>query len=134
MSIASSIAVSGLSAAALRLQVSASNVANVYSAGPLPGASGGASFPSVYVPQSIDQVALSDGSVGASVTAVSPASVPTFAPAAPFADSSGMVAMPNVDLTNEAVQQLTARIGYAANLAVLKTDMQMTSALLNITA
>ena len=45
-----------------------------------------------------------------------------------------MVAMPNVDLTNEAVQQLTARISYAANLAVLKTDMQMTSALLNITA
>lgn len=132
MSIASSIAVSGLSAAALRLQVSASNVANVYSAGPLPG--GGASFPGVYVPQSIDQVAMSDGSVGASVTAVSPASVPTFAPSAPFADSSGMVAMPNVDLTNEAVQQLTARISYAANLAVLKTDMQMTSALLDITA
>ena len=134
MSIASSIAVSGLSAAALRLQVSAENIANVCSAGPLPGAPGGASFPGVYVPQSIDQVAMSDGSVGASVTAVSPASVPTSAPAAPFANSNGMVAMPNVDLTNEAVQQLTARISYAANLAVLKTDMQMTSALLNITA
>ena len=65
---------------------------------------------------------------------VSPATVPAYDPTAPFANASGLVAMPNVDLGNEAVQQIMASVSYAANAAVLKTDAQMTSTLLNVMA
>ena len=134
MSSVSSIAISGLSAAALRLQVSANNVANVYSSGPLPDAAAGANFPAAFMPQRVDQAARADGSVSTSVKAVSPASVPAYDPTAPFANASGLVAMPNVDLGNEAVQQIMASVSYAASAAVLKTDAQMTSTLLNVMA
>jgi flagellar basal-body rod protein FlgC len=54
MSIASSIAVSGMTAASLRLQVSASNVANALSSGPLPGSAGAGNFSSPYIPLRVD--------------------------------------------------------------------------------
>jgi flagellar basal body rod protein FlgC len=38
----------------------------------------------------------------------------------------------NVDLADEAVQQITARIDFAANAQMLKTDAQMTTRLLDI--
>lgn len=134
MSTVGSIAISGLSAAALRMQVSANNVANVYSSGPLPDAAAGANFPAAFMPQRVDQAARADGSVSASVKAVSPATIPAYDPTAPFANASGLVAMPNVDLGNEAVQQIMASVSYAANAAALKADAQMTSTLLNVTA
>jgi flagellar basal-body rod protein FlgC len=134
MSTVGSIAISGLSAAALRMQVSANNVANVYSSGPLPDAAAGANFPAAFVPQGVDQAARTDGSVSTTVKPVSPATVPAYDPTAPFANASGLVAMPNVDLGNEAVQQIMASVSYAANAAVLKTDAQMTSTLLNVMA
>jgi flagellar basal-body rod protein FlgC len=68
------------------------------------------------------------------VTAVSPATVSIFDPTAPFANSSGMVASPNVDLASEFVRLLAARLNYAANIAVITADAQMSASLLNITA
>ena len=41
-------------------------------------------------------------------------------------------ANPNVDLADEIVQQLMARVSFAANAQVMKTDARMTAALLNI--
>ncbi len=134
MSIASSIALSGLRAATLRLQVSANNVANAYSAGPLPGSPGSGSYPDAYVPERINQVDQAGGGVRAMVGAVSPATVTVSDPSAPYADSNGMVAMPNVDFTSEIVQQLMARVAFAANAKVLKADAQMTSSLFDIMA
>jgi len=132
MSNVSSIALSGLSAASLRLQVSANNVANAYSAGPLPGSPASGNYPAPYVPERVDQVDLAGGGTSATINAVSPATVTTYDPTAPYADSNGMVAMPNVDFANEAVQQLMARISFAANVMVLKTDAQMMKSLLDI--
>ena len=43
-------------------------------------------------------------------------------------------ANPNVDLADEAVQQNMARISFAANAQVMKTDARMTAALFDITA
>ena len=40
---------------------------------------------------------------------------------------------PKVDLADEAVQQLMARISFAVNAQVMKTDARMMSALLDIT-
>ena len=134
MSIVSSIALSGLSAASLRLQVSAGNVANAGSSGPLPGSAASGNVPDAYVPKRVDQVALADGGTSAHVSAVSPATVPAYDPGAPYADSHGLVASPNIDLASEIVQQLTARISFAANAQLVKADTKMTASLLDITA
>jgi flagellar basal-body rod protein FlgC len=134
MSSVSSIALSGLSAASLRLQVSAGNVANALSSGPLPGSAASGSYPAAYTPQRVDQVALANGGTSARVSSVSPAFVPTYDPSAPYADSHGLVAQPNVDLASEIVQQLTAQISFAANAQLVKADHKMTASLLDVTA
>ncbi|HEY2227210.1 MAG TPA: flagellar basal body protein [Xanthobacteraceae bacterium] len=55
MSTALSIAASGMAAASLRLEVSAGNVANALTTGPLPTAAGSnaASYPKAYLPQRV---------------------------------------------------------------------------------
>jgi flagellar basal-body rod protein FlgC len=134
MSSVSSIALSGLSAASLRLQVSAGNVANALDQGPLPGSSQSGNYPDAYVPKRVDQVARADGGVDARVRDASPAFVQAYDPSAPYADGSGFVASPNVDLASEIVQQLTAKISFAANAQLVKADHKMTASLLDITA
>jgi flagellar basal-body rod protein FlgC len=134
MSIASAIAISGMAAATLRLQVSANNVANAAASGPLPDSPNGASVPGPYVPWRVDQVARAGGGTNATVSAVSPGTVPMFDPTAPYADSHGMVASPNVDLASEIVQQLMARVSFAANAQVIRADSKMMVSLIDITA
>jgi flagellar basal-body rod protein FlgC len=120
-----SIASSGLAAASLRLQVSANNVANALSTGPLPDAPNAGNFPPAYAPQRVDQVAVTGGGTSATVGTVTPSFVPEFDPTAPFANADGQVAAPNVDLTNEAVQQIVARYAFAANAKVIQTASEM---------
>ena len=134
MSIASSIAVSGLNAATLRLQVSANNVANALSDGPLPSSKDAASFPRAYVPLRVDQIDTVGGGTSATIGTISQSYVSTFDPIAPYADGNGMVATPNVDLAGEIIQQILARYTFAANAQVVRADMQMTAALFKITA
>lgn len=134
MSIASTIAVSGLNAAALRLQVAASNIANSLSDGPLPGASNPENFPAAYAPLRVNQTDTVGGGTSATVRAVSPATVPAFDPTAPFANSDGFVATPNIDLADQIIQLLIARTSYAANAQVIRADAQMSAVLLSITA
>jgi len=131
-----SIAISGMQAATTRLQVSANNVANALSAGVLPDQQGnfpdGALVP--YTPQRVDQVELSGGGTQAIVSNVSPSYVPTYDPGSPFANANGQVAYPNVDLTEEAIQQLVARYAFAANARVVTSYDQMVKSLLDIKA
>ena len=134
MSLASSIAASGMNVAALRLQVSASNVANLMSDGPLSGSSNANSYPSAYVPLRVDQIATVGGGTSATVSPILPNAVPVFDPTAPYANQNGMVASPNVDLASEMIQQIIANYTFAANAKVMQIDGQMTAALVNITA
>jgi flagellar basal-body rod protein FlgC len=136
MSTALSIAASGMAAASLRLDVSAANVANALTTGPLPTAAGSiaASSPKAYVPQRVEQVALAGGGTAATVQPVSPSSVPSFDPSAPYADANGLVAAPNVDLANEAVQQILARYAFAANAAVVRAVERLNKTLLDTTS
>jgi flagellar basal-body rod protein FlgC len=127
-----SIAASGLVAAGRRLEVSASNVANISSSGPLPDAPNAAGFPAAYAPLRVDQVDVAGGGTAATVSAVSPSYVPQYDPSAPYADKNGLVAAPNVDLANEAVQQITARIEFAANAKVIQIESEMMKTLLDI--
>jgi len=131
-----SIAISGMQAAATRLQVSANNVANVRSAGALPDGQGNYpdGAPRAYVPQRVDQVDLSGGGTQAVVSDVSPSYVPTYDPGAPYANAEGQVAFPNVDLTEEAIQQLVARYTFAANARVVTAYDHMVKSLFDIKA
>ena len=124
-----------MSATSLRLVVSASNIANTSTTGPLPDAntSSGTGHPSAYSPLRVDQIDVG-GRTAATVTTVSPNYVPMYDPSAPYADKSGMVAAPNIDLANEAVQQIIASYTFAANVTVMTIDSQMTSMLLNMAA
>jgi flagellar basal-body rod protein FlgC len=133
-----SIAASGLNAASLRLSVSASNIANAESAGPLPSATGQAAvFPPAYTPQRVDQVDIAGASgsggagTAATVTAVDPATVAAYDPTAPYADPKGFVAAPKVDLTGEAMNLLIAKYGYAANAEVMRVLAQTIQYLLD---
>jgi flagellar basal-body rod protein FlgC len=134
MSVALSIATSGLAAASRRLEVSASNIANAQSSGPLPTATGPSalSHPQAYVPLRVDQVEVAGGGTAATVQPVSPSYVATYDPTASYADPNGLVAAPNVDLGNEFVQLITARYSFALNAAVIRTDEKMSESLLDI--
>jgi flagellar basal-body rod protein FlgC len=134
MSLASAIAVSGMSVATLRLNIAAGNIANSFSDGPLPDTANAGSFPAAYTPLRVEQTDLAGGGTTASVCAVTPAVVPKFDPGAAFADSNGLVAAPNVDLANEIVQTMIARYTFAANALVIRADAQMSAALLDINA
>ena len=127
-----SIATSGLAAASLRLQVSANNVANISSTGPLPDAPNAGGFPPAYAAERVDQVEVPGGGTAATVGTASPSFVSQYDPTAPFADTNGLVAAPNVDLANEAVQQITARIEFEANAKVIQTESEKLKTLLDI--
>jgi flagellar basal-body rod protein FlgC len=135
-----SIATSGLAAASLQLDVSASNVANAQTSGALPAGNGSSATagPSAYVPLRVNQVDVANGTAGGGTAAtalpVSPSYVPIYDPSAPYANSSGLVATPNVELANEAVQQMVARYTFAANANVVRTASQMLKSLLDIKA
>ncbi len=141
-----SIATSGLSAASLRVNVAASNIANVQTTGPLPAAGGSgtsvgagsasSSFPTAYIPLRVDQVDQSSGSTPggtiATVSTVSPSYTAQSDPSAPFANQDGLVAAPNVDLANEFIQLATAKYSYLANAKVIQAYSETTDALLDI--
>jgi flagellar basal-body rod protein FlgC len=128
---ATTIAVSGMNAASLRLQVAARNIANARSNGALPGADTPEDAPQAYAPQRVDQVATAGGT-SARVTPVSPPSVPVYDPTAPYADENGMVAAPNVDLATELVEVMVAKYTFAANAAVVRAESDMMKSLLDI--
>jgi flagellar basal-body rod protein FlgC len=134
MSDISTIALSGMNAAARRLEVSASNVANVMSDGALPGANGTvpAGAPTAYAPLEVVQTASAGGGTQTSVTTVTPSTTAVYDPQAPFANQDGLVAAPNVDLSQELVGQMVARYSFAANATVMRADDRMTKTLLDI--
>jgi flagellar basal-body rod protein FlgC len=134
MGIASAIAISGLNAADLRLQVAASNIANSLLDGPLPGAANPENVPPAYSALRVNQSDIVGGGTRATAIAVSPAAVQSYDPTASFAGANGIVASPNVDLANEFVQLMIARYTFAANAQVIRADTQMSALLLNVTA
>jgi flagellar basal-body rod protein FlgC len=136
MSSISTIAVSGMNAAARRLEISAVNVANVSTTGALPNADGTtpSGAPKAFSPLELVQTDVAGGGTQTSVTTAKPATTAISDPQAPFANQDGMVAAPNVDLATEMISQLVAKYSFAANATVLKADDQMTKTLLDIRA
>jgi flagellar basal-body rod protein FlgC len=135
MSNISTIALSGMNAATRRLDVSASNVANVSSTGTLPvDGTVPSGAPQAYVPLQVVQTETATGGTQTSVTSVTPSTVATSDRSAPFANQDGLVAAPNVDLAQEMVSQLVAKYSFAANAKVMAADDRMTKTLLDTMA
>jgi len=107
MSSASSIALSGLTAASTRLDAHAQNVANLQSEG--------------YAPVEVTQEALPQGGTVATV------SRPSLGEVASDAALAG-----TVDLAKELVGQLTARRAYEANLATLRAADEAERSVLDV--
>ena len=136
MSSISTIAVSGMNAAARRLEVSAANVANVTDHGRAAqrgrhdasrGAKGlrAAGAGPDRVRRRWHPDLRHDGQAGHDRGLRSAGSL---------ANQNGLVAAPNVDLAREMVSQLVARYSFAANATVMKADDRMTKTLLDIKA
>ncbi|MDB5653865.1 MAG: putative flagellar basal-body rod protein flgC [Tardiphaga sp.] len=136
MSSISTIALSGMTAASRRLEVSASNVANVASTGALPGADGTvpAGAPRAYVPLVLSQSASVGGGTTTSVTAATPSTITVSDPQAAFANQNGLVAAPNVDLSQEMVGLMISSYSFTANATMMRANDRMTKTLLNVTA
>lgn len=119
------IASSGMQAAATRLSVSASNIVNMQSNGAVPATSPDQPVAqtegSVYQPVAAVQTAQLGGGVSTTVSPTTPSYVLTYAPSSPDADAQGMVASPNIDITQQVTEQLTASLAYKANAKVFET-------------
>lgn len=118
-------ALSGLTAARQRLEVSAGNVANADSDGVVPGSSAAPNAPQPYTPLRVEQQPLLSGGTFTTVLPVDPRLVLRYAPDAPAANADGIVASPNVDLIGEGINQLTATQAYKANLRVIKVAQEL---------
>ena len=134
------IALSGLKANKDRANVAADNIANVTTAGSIPGAV--VDQPKdVFIPSRVEQVSLTtynpDGSVrGAGVRTEVAKIDPGYqiAPdaSASYADENGLVAVPDVDLATEIVNLKLASTLFKANIKVIEATQEMTDALLDI--
>jgi flagellar basal-body rod protein FlgC len=136
-----SIATTGLQAASMRLEASASNVANARTSGPLPGtppnvAVGRAENGERRVYQAVDvvQSSLDGGGVRAQFRERLPAYTPAYDPYSPDADANGYFAMPNVDYATEITEQMLAVITFEANIKTLKVASEMTKSVLDMKA
>ncbi len=105
------IALTGLDAATKKLAASASNIANLQTVGSLDE---GGQAP--YTPLTTQQTAEENGGVRAQVVARGNAFSPAYSPDSPFANSDGVIGVPNIDLAEEAVNITLAEIQYKANL------------------
>lgn len=120
---------SGLRTQAVRLAVSADNVANARSIGVREDGSSPVQAP--YVPQQVTAVSTAGGGVRSEVSGVKPPSVPVYQPDSDLADAEGNVPYANVDIASELVSQMLAQRAYEANLAVIRTKDEMAGSLLD---
>ena len=121
-------ALSGLAASSQKVNVAASNIANISTSGALSEENG--SLP--YQTRLTTQTALQSGGVRSDTTIKNPGFVPAFDPDSPFADEDGLIGVPNTDLSEEIVNLKLAEISYKANIKTIETVSELNDELLSI--
>lgn len=134
MTDALSIALSGLRAQTTRLAATASNIANASTSGTVPNADPSAPASTLYTPVTVDFSSQAGGGVSAQVRPDPDAYSVIYDPSSGYANADGLVAVPNVDLAQEAVNLLETKALYKANLSVIKTQDEMLGDLLDTIA
>ena len=124
MTPAAAIALSGVNAATLRLNVSASNVANADDVS-APGAAG-------YQAQGTDQSSTSDGGVSARAVTLKPGQALVFDPTSILAGPSGLVSMPEVNPIEEVTNQMQSAVAFSAALKAFGVAQKEEKTLLNL--
>ncbi len=115
-----SIALSGLGASMKQLGAAASNIANMGSSGSLePGGK------APYEAKTTVQSSTAEGGVEAEVVSKKEPFIPAYDPNSPYANDQGLVAAPNVDLAEEAVQMKLAELTYKANIRTIQAASDM---------
>ena len=126
------VAVSGLQAASARLSVAAENIVNARSSAPVepegPDGPKGKVPEEVYRPQRVEQRSRAEGGVSAERRPVEPATVTEQDARSP----TGYSAVPNVDYGRELVELRLAAQSYRQNIEVIRAQMEMDEALLDI--
>lgn len=132
------IALSGLVAAGTALSAAASNIVNANSDGPVPATPPTQPVPqtagNVYQPIATTQSAVPGGGVVATLQASLPGYTLAYDPKSPFANLQGMIAVPDIDLASQFVNQVQAVNAFRANLAVYRVASGMARSLLRATA
>lgn len=136
--------ITGLDAASKRLAASSANIANMRDAADLGAAESEAARQAQagrgvqtasrftgYKPFDVHQETLQGAGVRAEFREREDFFVPAFDSGNPVADADGMVAMPNVDLAEEAVSLKLAKLAHSASLAVIRTENSMFGELLD---
>lgn len=123
---------SGLHAATKKLEASASNIANLQTAGSLEA---GKQAP--YTPIGTQQSTVTDSSgnglgVRSDYVPKDPAFVPAYDPDSPFADENGIIGLPNVNLAEEAVNINIAEITFKANLKTIQAASDLSKELFRV--
>lgn len=126
------VALSGLQAASKRLEVSASNTANVSSTAGRDAS--GALKNEPYRALRVEQASLVPAGVRARVSEDPNATITVFDPSSLVANEEGLVEAPNVSLDQEIIQQNIAGYDFKANLKVLQAQDENFKALLDIQA
>lgn len=121
------IALSGLNSASLRLNASASNIANASVVGSLTDAENAPYTPITAESKSIDI----PGGVQTNYAPVTNPFSTAYDPDSPFADDQGYIGVPNVDFATEAVNMKLAELSYKANISVIQTASDMFEELLD---
>jgi len=121
---ATAIALSGLTAATLKLDAATSNLANAGDETAV-GAPG-------YQPLKVQNTAAPGGGVAAVATTVKPASFPAYDPTSPVANPQGLVAKPEIDPIEEVSNQLQAGRAFAFSLKALEVQNETEKTLLDL--
>jgi flagellar basal-body rod protein FlgC len=82
----------------------------------------------------VNQTESAGGGTQTTVSTVTPSSIAISDPQAPFANQDGEVAAPNVDISQEMINQMIASYSFAANADVMKADDGMTKTLIDTMA
>jgi flagellar basal-body rod protein FlgC len=122
---ATAIALSGIAAATLKLNVSASNLANADDTAPVGSASS-------YQPKQVVDSSTAGGGVAATAVTAKPATLVAYVPTSPAANAQGLVETPEIDPISEISNQIAASQAFAYQLKVLKTAKNDEKSLLDI--
>jgi flagellar basal-body rod protein FlgC len=142
MIISSRASMSALAAASKDMSVRASNIANQRTSAPIDkveisaaarsaAANADDGGESVFRPSEVSNVSVAGGGVQAVVREKTPSHHIVHTPDNPKANADGMVAMPNVNITNELVGMSQARTMFEANLAMVRAADEMAGTLLD---
>lgn len=129
MSTAIGSALSGLSAASKRVEVSASNISNQSSTSTQVN---GVTTNQPYMPKDVVQISLGAGGVRAEVRDANNPVVKYHDPDSTQADEYGFVEYPNVDTAEELVKMQIASYDYKANLKAIRVADRMEQSLLDM--